>query len=363
MPIVEDFPRPSKAKPNSKGSYHSSTKTMMSSQHSQLKFGRNTRAQISWAVFLVSLLAFSFCQRSKQKVIAVVPKGQAHIFWQTVQAGARAAGAKFGVKILWNGPASEIEISKQINIVEDFINRRVDGIVLAPSDGKALVPVIERAVRYGIPVTIFDSGAQTESYVSFVATDNYFGGVKAAHRMAEILGRKGDVAIVGVMPGSSSTTQRENGFKETIAKEYPQIKIVAFQYGMSDRAKSLAVTEDILTSNPDLKGIFGPNESSSIGVAQAVKGRGLSGKVKIVGFDSSPSLISDVQEGIIDSLIVQSPFAMGFEGVRTLCEKFEGKTPQRRVNTGVMLITKGNLFEPQVQQLIHPSLEKYLGEQ
>src|SRR5438093_4647180 len=172
--------------------------------------------------------------------------------------------------------------------------------------------------------------------------------------MDEMLGNNGKVAIVGVMPGSSSTTQRENGFKETIAKEYPQIKIVAFQYGMSDRAKSLAVTEDILTANPDLKGIFGPNESSSIGVAQAVKGRGLSGRVKIVGFDSSPSLMGDLQEGIIDSLVIQNPFAMGFEGVRTLCEKFEGTTPQRRVDTGVTLVTKENLSESQIQQLINP---------
>jgi ribose transport system substrate-binding protein len=309
---------------------------------------------------LVTLIA---CHRSKQKVIAIVPKGQGHIFWQTVHAGAKAAGEKFGVTVLWNGPASEIEISKQINILEDFINRRVDGIVVAPSDQKALVPVIESAVRRGIPVTIFDSGAETESYVSFVSTDNYQGGVKAAHRMAEVLNKKGNVAIVGVMPGSASTTQRENGFKETIAKEYPQLKIVAFQYGMSDRARSLAVTEDILTANPNLDGIFGPNESSSIGAAQAVKGRGLTGKVKVVGFDSSPSLTTDLQEGVIDSLIVQNPFAMGFEGVRTICEKLDGKSPARRIDTGVTVVTKSNLSDPKIQQLINPSLEKYLGSQ
>src|SRR5262249_48856705 len=133
-----------------------------------------------WLLLLLVLPLIS-CQRNKEKVIAVVPKGQAHIFWQTVRAGANAAGKKFGVNILWNGPASEIEISKQINIVEDFISRRVDGIVVAPSDQKALVPVIESAARRGIPVTIFDSGAQTDSYVSFVSTDNYLGGAKAAH--------------------------------------------------------------------------------------------------------------------------------------------------------------------------------------
>jgi ribose transport system substrate-binding protein len=313
------------------------------------------RGRVCYLILIVCAVIFSTCRQPGQKVIAVIPKGQGHIFWQTVQAGAQAAGAKFGVRILWNGPASEIEIAKQINIVEDFINRRVDGIVVAPADEKALVPVIESAARRGIPVTIFDSGAQTEAYVSYVATDNYFGGVKAAHRMAEILEKKGSVAIIGVMPGSGSTTLRENGFKETIANEYPRIKIAAFQYGMSDRAKSLAVTEDILTSNPNLDGIFAPNESSSIGAAQAVKIRGLAGKVKIVGFDSSPSLTTDIREGVIDSLVVQNPFAIGFESVKTVCERLNGKSPQRRIDTGVTLVTKGNLSEPRIQQLINPT--------
>jgi ribose transport system substrate-binding protein len=295
----------------------------------------------------------------KQRVIGVVPKGHGNIFWETVHAGAQAAGAKFGVSILWNGPASEIEISKQINIVEDFINRHVDGLVIAPSDFKALVPVIESASAHGIPVTIFDSGAQTESYISFVSTDNYQGGVTAAHRMAQILKQTGNVAIVGVLPGSASTTQREEGFKETLAKQYPNLKVVAFQYGMSDRAKSLAVTEDILTANPGLDGIFGPNESSALGASQAVKMRGLANKIKIVGFDSSPSLTADVKDGIIDSLVVQNPFAMGFEGVRTICDKLDGRTPPRRLDTGVTLVTKENLSTPKIQQLLNPELKNY----
>jgi ribose transport system substrate-binding protein len=123
---------------------------------------------------------------------------------------------------------------------------------------------------------------------------------------------------------------------------------------MADRAKSLAVTEDILTANPQLDGIFGPNESSALGASQAVKMRGLANKVKIVGFDSSPSLTTDLEEGVIDSLVVQNPFAMGFEGVRTICEKLDGKTPPRRLDTGVTLVTKENLSDPKIQQLLDP---------
>lgn len=312
----------------------------------------------AWRALLqISLWAVPFvvaCNQSSPRIIAVVPKGQAHIFWQTVKAGAEAAGKMHGVQILWSGPASEIEISRQINIVEDFINRRVDGLVLAPSDERALVPVIERAAARGLPVAIIDSGAQTESYVSFVSTDNYLGGVQAARRMAEILSGNGDVAIVGVMPGGASTNRREEGFKETIAKEFPGLRIVAFQYGMSDRAKSLAVTEDILTAHPNLNGIFAPNESSSIGASQAVKMRGRGGKVKIVAFDASPSLVADLQEGIIDSLVVQNPYAMGYEGVRALCDRLAGKTPRRRIDTGVTLVTADNLADPEIQELLAP---------
>lgn len=324
--------------------------------NSALLLGKPTQGAIIF-VMVGLLILFGSCNRTKQKVIAVVPKGHGSIFWETVHAGAVAAGTKFGVSILWNGPASETEVSKQINIVEDFINRHVDGLVVAPSDSKALVPVIESAYAHGIPLTIFDSGAQTESYISFVSTDNYQGGVMAAHRMAQILKQTGNVAIVGVLPGSASTTQREEGFKATLAKEYPNLRVVAFQYGMSDRARSLAVTEDILTANPELDGIFGPNESSALGASQAVKMRGLANKVKIVGFDSSPSLTTDIEEGIIDSLVVQNPYAMGFEGVRTICEKLDGKTPPRRLDTGVTLVTKENLSSPNIQRLLNPELK------
>src|SRR5512141_2168393 len=154
---------------------------------------------------IVLLLLLQACNRPAGKVIAVVPKGQAHVFWQSVHAGAAAAGREFGVTIEWNGPASETEDSKQVEIVENYLSRHVDGVLLAPTDRKALVGVIEKAKKMNIPVTIFDSGADTESFVSFVATDNYAGGQMAARRMGELLKGKGTVAIIAVAPGSAST--------------------------------------------------------------------------------------------------------------------------------------------------------------
>jgi ribose transport system substrate-binding protein len=306
----------------------------------------------------VSLLVASACQRAggggggSKRVIAVIPKGVAHFFWQSVHAGAEAAAKESNVEVVWKGPAQETDYSGQINIVEDAINRRVDGIVLAPTHRDSLVPVVERAQRDGIPVAIFDSGIGTDKYVSYVATDNRQGGAQAAERLASKLGGKGRVAILGVKAGSVSTDEREQGFQETIKQKYPGIEIVAFQYGESDRARSLDRAADILTAHPDLDAFFASNESSTVGAVQAIKQKGLAGKVVLVGFDSSPNLVEDLKAGAIDSLVLQNPYKMGYEAVKAMVAKLDGQSPPRQVDTGVKLLTKDNLETPEMQQLL-----------
>ncbi len=291
-------------------------------------------------------------QSSGKRVIAVIPKGTSHFFWQSVHAGAEQAAKENGVEIMWKGPEHEIDYAAQINIVEDAINRRVDGIVLAPTHKDALVPIVERAGREGIPVAIFDSGIGTENYVSYVATNNVQGGAVAADRLATRLGGKGKVAILGVKAGSVSTDQREQGFQDTIKQKYPGIEIVAFQYGEADRARSLDRATDILTAHPELNGFFASNESSTVGVVQALKQKGLGGKVILVGFDSSPNLIDDLKAGAIDSLVLQNPFKIGYESVKAMAAKLNGQTPPRLIDTGVALLTKDNLETPPMQQLL-----------
>ena len=275
-------------------------------------------------ILLASMQVFgAACRKKERLVIAVVPKAQAHIFWQTVHAGAVAAGEELGVEVRWNGPASEIDFSRQINVVDDFINQRVDGIALAPSHGESLVPIVER-------------------------------------RMGEILPDGGKIAMIGTIPGSVSTTERENGFRETIQRDFPKLKIGPFQYGMSDRAKGLAVAEDILTAHPDLIAIFCSNESGTIGAVQAAKSKGVAGKLKIVGFDTSPTLIEDLESGNIDSLVVQNPFRMGYLAVKTLVEHLRGHSPEKRIDTGATVVTAANLREPSIQYLVNPPIQKYL---
>lgn len=316
--------------------------------------------RIRKGILVLLLIGAAACAKRDRLVIAVVPKGQAHIFWQTVHAGAVAAGQELNVEIRWNGPASEIDFTRQINIVDDFINQRVDGIALAPSHGESLVPIVERAAQERIPVTIFDSGIQTEKYLSYVSTDNYKGGVLAGMRMGEILPGGGKIAMIGTIPGSVSTTERENGFRETVQREFPALTLGPFQYGMSDRAKGLAVAEDILTAHPDLVGIFCSNESGTLGAVQAAKAKGVAGKVKIVGFDTSPTLIEDMEAGNIDSLVVQNPFRMGYLAVRTLVDHLREGRPERRIDTGATVVTASNLREQAIRDLVNPPIEKYL---
>ncbi len=319
-----------------------------------------SRMRRSLTVVLLLALAAGFsCRKRDKLVIAVVPKSQAHIFWQAVHAGAAAAAQEFGVEIRWNGPASEIDFSRQINIVEDFINQRVDGIVLAPTHGESLVPIVERAAQENIPVVIFDSGIQTERYLTYVSTDNYKGGSLAAERMGSLI-RSGNIAILATIPGSVSTAERENGFRETLARKFPGLQVVDFQYGMSDRAKSLAVAEDMLTAHPSLSGLFCSNESGTVGAVQAAKSKGIAGKLKIVGFDTSPTLIEDLQAGNIDSLVLQNPFRMGYMSVKAIVDKLNGRTPERRIDTGATVVTSANLPEPAIQDLVRPPIDKYL---
>lgn len=303
-------------------------------------------------------MSLAGCYRDTKKVIGVVPQGRSHVFWQSIHAGAVAAARETGVEVLWNGPASETDYNGQLQIVDAMINRRVDAIAVSPIDRKAMVSVVERAVREGIPVIIFDSPIDTEVYTARVATDNYLAGQMAAQRMSALLGGKGKVAVVAVRPGGASTMAREQGFEDGIAKSAPGIKIVDKRYGLADFAKSMEVSENMLTAHPDLGALFASNESSTVGAARALKSR--QSKVKLVGFDSSPAIVEDLKAGVIDSLVVQDPFKMGYESVMAAVKKFRGGMVERVQDLAPRLVTTTNVNDPAINALLNPDLRKYL---
>jgi len=309
------------------------------------------------AVVLI-LATITGCQKSTKKVIAVVPKATSHLFWLSVQAGALAAGEEFGVQIEWNGAAAETEYPRQIQIVDSFIARKVDGIALAPTERKALVGAVDRAAAAGIPLTVFDSGLDSENYMSFLATNNYEGGQMAGRTLARLLNGNGKVGMVMHASGSGSTMDRERGFEEVIKAEFPGIRIVAQQFGQSDRSKAMAATENILTAHPDLDGLFASSEPSSVGASLALKSRGLGGKVHLVAFDSSDGMVEDLKAGVIAAMVVQDPYRMGHDAVKTIVDKLNGQTPPKRIDLSARVITKADLDKVEVQRLLFPNVKK-----
>lgn len=304
----------------------------------------------------VFIFIYSFCFSCSGSNIEgleflVSPKGLTNSFWLTVKAGADSAGSEFGINIIWNGPALETDITAQIAIVENYINKNVDAVVLASCDVKSLVPVIEKAHSKEIPVITIDSGLDSDIPKCFIATDNVLGGRKAARVLAELTGEKGKVACFPSVPGASSQIDRETGFREEL-KKFPEIELAVVQYNQNDVAAAMSITEDVLTVYPDLAGIFAANEAGAIGCAQALLGRGLQGKVKLVAFDAAENEVEALKSGIIQALIVQDPFAMGYLGVKTAVEVIKGKEISEYIDTGVEAVTMENFYKPEIQKLL-----------
>ena len=313
------------------------------------------------AVAVVVAVAFGGCtkERSGKLQIAVIPKGTTHEFWKAVHAGARVAAAEVGAEIVWKGPTREDDRAQQVAVVEDFIAAGVDGIVLAPLDDKALVPVVEEATAQGIPVVIIDSGLDDAApRVTYVGTDNRAGGELAARRMGQLLDdQTGKVLVLRYQEGSASTTQREAGFLETLRTEYPKIEVVSSnQHGGATTESAYQAAESLLVRFPDVQGVFTPNESTTMGMLRALQDSGRAGKVWFVGFDTSDKLQQALREGQIHGLVLQNPFKMGELGLKAIVTHLRQGTLHPSYDTGVKLATTENMRQPDVLRLLEPDL-------
>ena len=299
--------------------------------------------------------------------IAVIPKGTTHEFWKSIHAGAVKAARELDVEIIWKGPLKEDDREAQISVMENFVTRNVSGIVLAPLDEKALVVPVRNSSRAGIPVVIIDSGLSGEDWISFVATDNKLGGRLAGERMAELLNGTGKVVLLRYQEGSASTTLRESGFLEVMA-ENPGIEVVSSnQYAGATTETAYQTSENLIapyrTSDTklDIDGIFCVNESSTFGMLRALQDANLAGKVHFIGFDSSPKLVEALETGEIDALILQNPFKMGYLGVQTIVAYLNKQPYKSFIDTGVTLVTRDNLQDPEIRNLVLPDLSKWLN--
>jgi ribose transport system substrate-binding protein len=291
---------------------------------------------------------------AKRYRIAVVPKGTAHVFWRSVEKGARDAGDKLGAEILWNGPDQETDIEGQKRIIENYIAQGIDALVMAACHQDALLPTVKQASEAGIPTVTIDSGlSDPEASVCYVATDNVEGGRKAAEKLAELIGGTGEVGLIPFKQGAASSDERQRGFEEAMA-EHDDIDIVATLYSESDSEIAQRVTENMLNAHPGLVGIFACNEPAGVAVARVVEERGLAGQVRVVAYDSSPSEVEALRNGAIQALIVQDPYRMGYDGVATAVKHLNGESVPERIDTGVTVVTAENMDDSDIQRVLYP---------
>lgn len=303
-----------------------------------------------------SLALWAYCAHAADKEIAVIVKTVNSNFWQNVQKGAEAAKKDLnGYTLTFQGPASESAIADEVNMVDNAVNRKVAGIVLAPSDPDALVPSIKKAWESKIPVVLIDSqiaDSGKQYYQAFLATDNQKAGELCAAALIEKIGETGKIAVMSYVAGAGSEIGRVGGFTKYI-KEHSKLEIVGPFYSQSQMATALNQTTDVLASNPDLKGIFGANEPTAIGMGRALVQSGKAGRVVGIGFDGNQDLQAFVRDGTLAAIAVQASFQMGNLGVQTIAKLTKGEKVPKFLDTGVVMVTKQNIDEPTAQNVLY----------
>jgi ribose transport system substrate-binding protein len=285
--------------------------------------------------------------------IPLISKGFQHQFWQAVKQGAEKAATQFNVRIDFQGPENESQVDKQLEMLQTVLNQKPSALCFAALDSKAAIPLLQKFKDAKIPVIGFDSGVDSDIPLATAATDNIAAAGAAADKMATLIGGAGEVAIVAHDQTSRTGIDRVKGFTDQVKNKYPNIKIVATQYGGGDQLKSTDLTKAILQANPNLKGVFGANEGSAIGVLNGVKESGKSGKVTVIGYDSGQQQMDAIRAGTEAGAITQDPIGIGFKCVEAAVNALKGQTLAKNIDTGFKYYDKTNIDNPDVAALLY----------
>ena len=290
---------------------------------------------------------------SDETYIAVISKGFQHQFWQAVKAGAEQAAADYNVTITFEGPESESQVDKQVEMVQAALDKNPAALCLAALDTQALIPQLERAQEAGIPVIGFDSGVDSDIPVSTAATDNIAAAATAADKMAELIGGSGQVAVIVHDQTSRTGIDRRDGFVNRIESEYPNIEIVDIQYGGGDQLKSTDLAKAIIQAHPDLKGFFGANEGSIIGVLNAVSEMGKEGDIVVIGYDSGQQQMDAIRSGVEAGAITQDPIGIGYKCVEAAVKALNGEDLPKEIDTGFHWYDASNIDDEAIAPLLY----------
>lgn len=309
-----------------------------------------TRRMLMGAAAALALSATAGMAQDKM-LIPLISKGFQHQFWQAVKVGADKAGAELGVTVSFEGPDNETQVDKQMDMLAAALANKPAAIGFAALDSQAAIPLLRQAQDAKIPVIAFDSGVDSDIPVATAATDNLAASALAADKMAELIGGSGKIALVVHSQTSRTGIDRRDGFVNRIAEKYPDVQIVATEYGDGDQLKSTEITKAILAANPDIKGIFGANEGSAIGVLNGVREMG--SKVVVIGYDSGAAQKAAIRDGTMAGAITQNPVGIGYETVKAAVAAAKGETVPKSIDTGFFWYDKTNIDSPEIAAVLY----------
>jgi ribose transport system substrate-binding protein len=285
--------------------------------------------------------------------IPVISKGFQHQFWQAVKTGAEKAAKDYNVEITFEGPETEAMVDKQIDMIQAALGKKPSALALAALDSKAVIPLLQKAKAANIPVIGFDSGVDSDIPVATAATDNLKAAALAADKMAELIGGEGEVGVIVHDQTSRTGIDRRDGFVNRIKEKYPKIKIVDIQYGAGDQLKSTDLAKAIIQAHPSLKGFFGANEGSIIGVLNAVKELKKEGKITVIGYDSGKQQIEAIKSGIQAGAVTQDPIGIGYKTVEAAVKAMKGEKVEKSIDTGFHWYDKTNIDSSTIKPLLY----------
>jgi ribose transport system substrate-binding protein len=303
------------------------------------------------ALGLSAAFGLSATALAQETYIPLISKGFQHQFWQAVKQGAEQAAKDLNVKVTFEGPESEAMVDKQIDMLSAALAKNPKAIGFAALDSKAAIPLLKKAQAAKIPVVAFDSGVDSDIPVTTATTDNKAAAALAADKMAGLIGKAGEVAVVVHDQTSRTGIDRRDGFLDRMKSTYPKIKVVSVQYGGGDHLKSTEITKSILQAYPKLKGMFGANEGSAIGVVNGA--REMKRKIVIIGYDSGKQQKDAIRSGVMAGAITQNPVGIGYKTVEAAVKALKGEKLPKVIDTGFYWYDKSNIQDPKIAAVLY----------
>ncbi|MCE2594848.1 substrate-binding domain-containing protein [Motilimonas cestriensis] len=306
-------------------------------------------------LFLAALIAsfYSIAASINNAKILVVPKGMSTTFWQSVQAGANAASAEHSQKIIWRGPYNDTDLEAQIAIIRNYLDSEIEVLVIAPIDAHLLAPFVLQYQRRGKKVVVFDSALIGADIASFVATDNFTAGVQLVETLYPKFPDEPEVLIVQNVAGHASTEDRVAGFNESL-KKYGVQKL-HFIEGGATKGSALHATRLALAKHEKINVILTPNEATTEGAALAIRKLGHK-DILMGGFDINAVIYSHLQLGVIDSLVLQDPYKIGYMAIEQGVKLLEKQVPMKEIFTPIIIINRQSIIQPDKYEFIRQFL-------